>query len=86
MQYAMYYPMSFRTYSDIPSAGHSNLTMTYFYAGDDVQITVIARDKFNNSLTDFGVKMKAKIKFRYDYEEYNMERLEGPEVIEHWDI
>ena len=60
--------------------------MTYYYGGDDVQITVIAKDKFSNSLTDFGVKMKAKINFRFDYEEYHMEFFEGPDSIETWDI
>jgi hypothetical protein len=76
------YPIRFTSYSDIANATHSNFTLEYYYVGELIKVHNTAKDKYGNTLTDFGVKMRSRINYRFE--------LPGPEVtgtamIEIWD-
>jgi len=66
------YPITFISYSDVANATHSNFTLEYYYVGEQIKVHNTAKDKYGNTLTDFGVKMRSKIDYRFE--------LPGPEV------
>lgn len=68
IQYAKFYPVEVNTYSDIPSHKTCDVQPTFSYVGSTL-VTVVAKDKFNNTLTDYGVKMRCYLEFdRYSDE------------------
>jgi hypothetical protein len=62
INYAKNYPVEIETYSDRPSHVYSIVSPTYKYVGA-TEIQVIAKDRFNNTLTDYGVKMRSYVEF-----------------------
>lgn len=61
-QQASVYPVEVATFSDIPSASRSEVVPDFRYVGQGF-VTVTAKDKFGNTLTDHGVRVRASLEF-----------------------
>ena len=60
----MTYPLSVETFSDIANATYSVMTHEEYYCDEIIYVTIHAKDRFNNTLSDYGVKISAKIEYK----------------------
>ena len=57
----MNYPIEIRSYSDMASHLTSSITALEMYFADVTTVTITAKDKLNNTLTDYGVLLRSKL-------------------------
>ncbi len=56
------YPLEITAYSDVPSEGYSEFETTSRYVGD-IQVMILAKDKFKSVLTDSGVLFNVTLNY-----------------------